>query len=221
VAVVVFDALGTLLELEPVRRRFVDAGAPPGALEAWVERILHTGASLTLLGDFHPFAELAESTLPTVLAQAGLGPGERGPLEALREEIAPYRDAAAALDVLDGAGVEAWILTNGADSGTRDALRRGGLEDRISGIVSIDDVRAFKPHRAAYAEAERRIDRAPDELWLIAAHAWDVLAGRTYGWHAVWIDRLERAWPLPHDEPEHRASDLASAARVVAAATRP
>jgi 2-haloacid dehalogenase len=79
--------------------------------------------------------------------------------------------------------------------------------------------RAFKPHRAAYAELERRAGVGPTELYLIAAHAWDVAAARSYGWNAVWVDRLEHRWPLPHDEPEYRASTLLEAAELVA--TRP
>lgn len=209
---VVWDALGTLLSVEPVRRACARAGAPEGAFDAWFERILHTGAALTLLGEFAPLGQIAESTLPTALAQLGLDPAGRGPLEALRQELVPEGDAAAALAVLEAAGVESFVLTNGGESSTREALRRGGIEERIRDVVSVEEVRRFKPDRAPYAEAERRVGSEP---WLIAAHAWDVLAARTYGWNAVWVDRLERRWPLPQDEPGHRAADLVQAAKIV------
>jgi 2-haloacid dehalogenase len=207
--VAIFDALGTLLDLTPVRDAF------PGPLEAWFERILHTGAALTLVGDFRPFAELAESTLPTALAQLGADPEEKGALEALRNEVRPAADAGRALDTL--AGLPVWVLTNGGAQSTREALARGELEGRIDDIVSIDDVRAFKPHRAAYSELERRAGVAPpSELWLIAAHAWDVFAAQAYGWNAIWVESLERRWPLPGGPPELRASTLAEAAELVA-----
>ena len=42
---VVFDSMGTLFELTPVRERLGAA-----ATEAWFERILHSAATLTVVG---------------------------------------------------------------------------------------------------------------------------------------------------------------------------
>lgn len=217
--VVFWDSLGTLLDLEPVRAPFAALGKPDG-LEAWFERIVHTGAALCLAGEFHPFAELAESTLPTALAQLGLSSGERGPLEALQLELRPHEDAAPALDVLEEAGIVSWVVTNGGADSTREALARGGVEDRFAGIVSIDEVEAWKPARAPYAEALRRAGAGPHEAWLVAAHGWDVHAAALLGLSAVWVDRLEREWPLPGEPPERRAPGLVEAARIVAATRR-
>ncbi|MGH3032541.1 MAG: haloacid dehalogenase, partial [Gaiellaceae bacterium] len=69
---VAFDAMGTLFELAPLRDRLRGLGAPEQTLEAWFGRLLHSAASLTLAGDFHAFAELAETSLRTALAQQGL-----------------------------------------------------------------------------------------------------------------------------------------------------
>jgi 2-haloacid dehalogenase len=219
VTVVLWDSLGTLLDLEPVRAPFAAAGKPQG-LEAWFERILHSGCALSLAGEFHPFAELAESTLPAALAQLGLPPDDRAPLEALQRELRPNDDVAPALDVLEDARIASWIVTNGGADSTREALARGGVEGRFAGIVSIDDVGAWKPARAPYAETLRRAGAEPHEAWLVAAHAWDVHAAALHGLNSVWVDRLEREWPLPGEPPERRASGLVEAARLVAA-TRP
>jgi 2-haloacid dehalogenase len=67
---VVFDAMGTLFDLEPLRPRVEAAGAPPAALEAWFERILHSGASLTLIEDFRPFSPHAEPRRAATLEEA-------------------------------------------------------------------------------------------------------------------------------------------------------
>jgi 2-haloacid dehalogenase len=212
--VVLWDSLGTLLSLAPVRDRFAALGKKE-ALEAWFERTVHTGAALSLAGEFHPFTEVAEATLPTALAKLDLPPDERGPLEALRQELRPHEDAAEALDVLDAAGIESWIVTNGGRESTLEALARGGLEERFRGVVSIDEVQVWKPAREPYEETLRRAGAEPDEAWLIAAHGWDVHAAALRGLHAVWLERLERRWPLPVAEPHHRASDLPGAARLV------
>ncbi len=68
---VVFDVMGTMFDLSPLRTRLTRAGAPEGAMEAWFGRMLHVAAMLTLVGEFRPFREVASSTLDSVLAQLG------------------------------------------------------------------------------------------------------------------------------------------------------
>lgn len=73
---VVFDVMGTLFDLAPVRRRLSELGAPEEALEAWFGRMLHSAASLTLVGEFHPFREIGRTTLLTTLAQLDVEPDQ-------------------------------------------------------------------------------------------------------------------------------------------------
>jgi FMN phosphatase YigB (HAD superfamily) len=49
------------------------------------------------------------------------------------------------------------------------------------------------------------------ELVLIAAHRWDVVGARAAGLQAVWIDRLEKRWPFPLDEPPRAAGSVEAA----------
>ncbi|HET7571525.1 MAG TPA: HAD hydrolase-like protein [Gaiellaceae bacterium] len=205
--VVLWDSLGTLLDLTPVRDRFPS----PDGFEVWLERTLHTGVALSLAGEFQPFEAVAEAALP---------PGVQGALDALRHELRPHADAEEALDVLDAAGIESWVVTNGGRDATLAALARGGLEERFRGVVSIDDVQAWKPAREPYAEALHRAGAEPAAAWLVAAHAWDVHAAALHGLHAVWVDRLEGRWPLPVAEADNRAGDLPGAARIVAGPAR-
>src|SRR5437764_8424944 len=93
---VVFDALGTLFDLEPARRALVDLGAPPIALDSWYQRILHEAATVTIVGSYHPFKELAATALKTTLAQLGLDPHRTEPLDALAE-LDAYPEAVDAL----------------------------------------------------------------------------------------------------------------------------
>lgn len=191
--VVLWDSLGTLLDVGPVRDRH------PG----WFERVLHHGAALTLLGEFAPFEAIAEAVDPEAF-------------QLLQRELRPRDDVADALHVLEEAGVESWIVTNGSRDSTEDAL--GDLTSRFGGIVSIDDVQQWKPAHAPYREVLRRAGVEARDACLIAAHAWDVRAATRYGMRAVWVDRLEQRWPLPGDPHEPRASSLPEAARLAAGA---
>jgi 2-haloacid dehalogenase len=66
--VVVFDVLGTLFSLDALRAKLTDACAPPATLEAWFERTQHGALTLTTVGEFRPFREVARAALQTTLA---------------------------------------------------------------------------------------------------------------------------------------------------------
>ena len=191
--VVLWDSLGTLLDVDPVRDRY------PG----WLERVLHHGAALTLVGEFAPFAELAEAANPDAFRMLG-------------EELRPHSDVADALDVLEESGIRSWIVTNGGRDSTEHALgeprvplRRHRLDRRRPALEAGEGAlpRDAAPRRCCAGAGVS-----------CAAHAWDVRAAVRYGLRAVWVDRLEVDWPLPGDPHEPSASSLTEAARLASRA---
>lgn len=207
---VVFDVMGTVFDLSPLRERLTKAGAPEGALEAWFGRMLHTAATLTLVGDFRPFREVASSTLSSVLEQLGGDVDRRDEVLEGLGELDPYHDAADAFARVREAGLRIATLTNGGEQHTRGLLARAGFADAVELVIAVDEVRAYKPHAAPYRHAASRLGLPIDRITLVAAHGWDVVGARAAGMGAVWVERLERRWPFPTDEPP-RAPDLVAA----------
>jgi 2-haloacid dehalogenase len=209
VSAVVFDAMGTLFDLAPLRERL---GAP--ALEAWFERVLHSAATLTRTYAFRPFDDVAEAAFRTTAARLDLvvEPGEA--LELL-SRLPPAPDAAAAIAAARATGAEVAILTNGTEQNTRTLLELAALP--VERVYATERVEAYKPAPAPYEYAAERLGLEPRQVTLVAAHGWDVLGALNAGLQAVWVDREEREWPFPLDEPR-RAATLVEA---VEAATRP
>src|ERR687892_377802 len=218
IQVVVFDVMGTMFDLAPVRRRLIELDAPDGALEAWFGRMLHSAAALTLVAEFRPFREVASTTLRTTLAQLGVDPGRADEVLQALGELDAYPETARAFDLLDDAGVPAVTLTNGGREHTDKLLERAGLRHRVQRVITVDEVEAYKPHREPYLHAARLLGLPPAALTLIAAHGWDVVGARAAGLGVVWIDRLEKRWPFPTDEPPS-AHDLVSAVELALASS--
>ncbi len=180
---VVFDAMGTLFDLAPVRERLGAA-----ATEAWFERILHSAATVTLIGDFVPFAELARTTLATTCAKLAIEADQDDVLAQLQQ--LPAADGAReALERAD----HAFVLTNGGRDGGEALVRNAGLEDLVERVFGVDEVRAYKPDPRPY----RLVLDAVGEATLVAAHAWDVVGAVRAGLQAVWVNGDERTWPFP------------------------
>jgi 2-haloacid dehalogenase len=203
---VAFDAVGTLFDLAPVRARLGES-----ALEAWMERILHSAASLTLAGVFVPFDELAASTLPTTAAMLHLELDEEDVLRALAE-LPAKPDARAALERVHELGGRTAVLTNGTRRYVENLLRLSDLTALVDCVVSVEDVRRYKPHPAVYLKTAEVLGLPPEHVRLVSAHGWDVVGAREVGLPAVWVNREEQIWPFPH-----RAGRLPDAPDLVAA----
>jgi 2-haloacid dehalogenase len=193
---VVFDSMGTLFELSPLHERLGTA-----ATEAWFERILHSAASLTMLGDFVPFAELARTTLATTCAKLSLDVDQRDVVAQL-EQLPPAADARAALERAD----RAFVLTNGGRKAGEQLLARAGLDGYVERVFGVDEVKAYKPDARPYRLV---LDEIGDAT-LVATHAWDCMGAVRAGLDAVWVDRGEQVWPFP-GEPVRSAPGLVEA----------
>jgi 2-haloacid dehalogenase len=193
---VVFDSMGTLFELSPLHERLGTA-----ATEAWFERILHSAASLTILGDFVPFAELARTTLATTCAKLSLDVDQRDVVAQL-EQLPPAADARAALERAD----RAFVLTNGGRKAGEQLLARAGLDGYVERVFGVDEVKAYKPDARPY----RLVLDEIGEATLVATHAWDCMGAVRAGLDAVWVDRGEQVWPFP-GEPVRSAPGLVEA----------
>jgi 2-haloacid dehalogenase len=210
-----FDVMGTLFDLGTVRERLEAAGAPPAALETWFSRTLHAVVSITAAGEFHPFPDVAEPTLRSVLAQLDLDPGQAPVIVAGLAELDPFDDVPAALERLAGAGVPALALTNGTEANTRKLLQRAGIEQHFAGVVSVEAVGAYKPVPAVYQRGAAELGLAPEQVTLVAAHAWDCFGARRAGMRDIWVQRLEREWPLPVQPSDDVVPDVAGAVEVL------
>lgn len=178
---IVFDAMGTLFQLSPLRDRLRSLGAAEPALEAWFGRLLHSAASLTLAGSYRPFPELAEAALRTTLLQLRLH--ESGADEVLPglAELPPYEGAEAALATARDAGLTVALLTNGAEENTRKLLEAGALDRYVDAVIAVDEVRAYKPAPEPYRHAAYRLGADPSDVYLVAAHGWDVVGALNAG----------------------------------------
>ena len=200
---VVFDAMGTLFDLAPLRDRLGAA-----ATEAWFERILHSAATLTIIGDFVPFKELARTTLATTCAKLGLDANQKDVLAQL-QRLPP---ADGAREALERAG-HAFVLTNGGREGGEALLEHAGLAHLVQRVFGVDEVQAYKPDPRPY----RLVLDTVGEATLVAAHAWDVAGAARAGMRAGWVDRDERVWPFPSEVVPHATVG----SLVDAVATRP
>jgi 2-haloacid dehalogenase len=112
-----------------------------------------------------------------------------------------HPDARPALERLAGSGLPVVTLTNGTAANTAAVLDRNGLGNLVSRVISVDEVRVWKPAAAPYLHAADVLGVEPHQLALVAAHAWDLHGAKHAGLLSGWVSRREGAFPATFDRP--------------------
>lgn len=213
---VLFDVNETLSDLEGLRARFEEVGAPGHLLETWFAGTLRDGIALAAAGGYADFRTVAREVLQGLLARVeGL---RDSPDQAAEGVLAGVGELDVHPDVPDGmrrlaaAGVRMATLTNGAADVAATLLQRAGLADLVERFLSVDEVQRWKPARKPYLHAAQQLGVPPEQCVLVAVHPWDIDGAKRAGLGAGWLDRRGDRYPGFFERPTAAGRTLAALA---------
>lgn len=213
--VVAFDAVETLFSLAPVADALRELGLGEPMLERFFSRMLRDAFALGCSGCYRPFAEMAHATL-SVLAPTLDGTEHAAVMQAFR--ILPaHPDVLPAFEILRNHGIRTTVLTNGSATLTTHLLAINDLSDQVERVVSVDEVNAWKPQPAPYRHAAASFGLRPDQMALVAVHAWDTHGARAAGLVTGWASRHEGSYSTVFDPPHAEGELLTHVATALAA----
>lgn len=215
---VAFDIIGTVFPLDPLRPTIQELGLPPAGLEGWFAAALRDAFALSASGDFRPFTEVLSAALDEVLAEQDLSPPQETKALLLeRMKSLPARpDAREAFGTLARAGIRILAVSNGAAASTRGLLEGARLADLVEHVVSVEEVKVFKPRREVYIHAAERAGLDPAQIALVAVHPWDIQGAKAAGLTGAYVS-AERPFPPSMRTPDISAETLSEAARTLVA----
>ena len=100
-----------------------------------------------------------------------------------------YPDATAVLTRLRDAGIARAILSNGEPAMLRDAVRAGGIEALLDGVLSVESAGVFKPDPRVYRLATDRFGLPAGQMAFVSSNPWDAFGARSFGFQVFWINR--------------------------------
>lgn len=214
--VIAFDIVGTVFPLAQLRPAIQALGLPATALEGWFAAGLRDAFALSAAGDFRPFATVLESALDEVLAGHGLTPAAsaRTALMGQFSHLPARPDAREAFEIAVQAGKPIIALSNGSGATTRSLLKQAGLDTLVAHVVSVDDIRIFKPRREIYDHAVRIARVKRRRLALVAVHAWDINGAKAAGLTTAYVS-AERPFSSVMRKPDVETATLADAVRTL------
>jgi 2-haloacid dehalogenase len=191
------DVYGTLIDTHGVIQALAaHLGDQARAFSTlWRTKQLEYSFRRGLMRDYRPFEACTREALAYTCSAFKLALGEEG-LEAL---LAAYRtlpafpDAKAGLARAKEAGFRLFAFSNGTAEAVDQVLLHAGIRDFFLDVVSVDEVRSFKPDPAVYAHFLRRAEVPGSEAWMVSSNPFDVLGALGAGMRSAWIRRSPEA----------------------------
>lgn len=205
VTAAVFDAYGTLFDVNAAVQRHADAVGPDAGrmAELWRTKQIEYSWTLSLMGRYVPFWELTERALDYVLAlHPEVDRGLRDTLLDAYRDLDAYPEVPGVLARLRERGIRTAILTNGNTAMVERAVAAAGLAPHLDAVISVDDAKVFKTHPQAYRIALDRLGVSSGEVLFCSSNRWDIAGAAAFGLTGVWVNRRG----MPDEYPDLRPS---------------
>ena len=204
---IVFDIIGTCFSLGTVREALTRAGAPDHTLPLWFAQSLRDAFALSQAGGYQPLKSILKAELPRTLGQleGSIAPDQVEQVLAAFGQLEPQPGLTELIPALASQGWRILALTNSSVDSVRSLLQRADLLTHFSALLSTDQVRKMKPHPEVYELAHRE---AQGEIWMVAAHAWDIQGAVQAGFRTVFVSGLERGYLDVYPKPDITVAKL-------------
>ncbi len=198
----VFDAYGTLFDFASAATGCADVlGAKAAPLTAlWRDKQLQYAWLRALQGRYAPFWQVTGEALDYALETLDLPQdGDlRTRLLELYRVLGTFPEVPEVLRRLRGAGFVTAILSNGSPDMLDSAVESAGLGGHLDAVLSVDEVRTFKPDPRVYQLAVDRLGLPAEAIAFQSSNAWDAHAAAAFGMRVVWCNRYgQRRERLP------------------------
>lgn len=214
-----FDVYGTIINTSGVYNlleTFMGEKAKP-FMDAWRNKQLEYSFRRGLMNKYADFSICTRHALEfcCLAFQIELSSGQKDALMEEYEVLPAFPDVEAGLKSLRESGYKLYAFSNGSESAISGLLKNANIMEYFHGIVSVEDVKMFKPSPLVYAHFNKKTNSAVPDSWLISSNPFDVIGAISYGMRSAWVQRSSEAvfdpWGIEPTTIIEKISDLHSA----------
>ena len=193
-AAIGFDIYGTLvdpLEMNEHLRPIVGEELANRFSELWREKQIEYTFRRALMRRYEDFGVCTRQALihtANVLG-ASLSEDEQEKLIEEYQNLRTFPDVIPGIEALKSRGHTLVAFSNGVEATARTLLKRTGVLSHLQGVVSVDDLKTFKPDPEVYHYLAQRLGTNTSETWLVSSNPFDVIGAKAAGLMAAWIQR--------------------------------
>jgi 2-haloacid dehalogenase len=193
-----FDAYGTLFDvhsvISAVNEKFPGQG--PAVSAGWRTRQLEYTWLRSLMGRYEDFWHVTESALVATCnaLKLPLDAAVQGQLMEAYLHLDTFPEVKQALKALSHLSLS--ILSNGSPKMLKAVVESAGLQGIFAHIISVDEVKIFKPAPVVYELAVKKTGVDKDHIGFVSSNFWDDAGAKAFGLRTHWINRAG----VPPDE---------------------
>ena len=218
--VIFFDVNETLLSLDPLKKSVGEAlGGRDDLLPLWFSTMLHYSLVETLSDNYHSFGEIGTAALMMVAETQGIELDYEDAKEAIVtpfHSLPPHPDVVESLKTLKKDGFRIVSLTNSSAVGMETQFKNAGLTDLFEKRYSIETIKKYKPHPDTYRMVLDDLGVKPEEVLMVAAHAWDLAGAKNVGLQTAFVSRPGKTLYPNVARPDYVVNDLSVLVRCLA-----
>jgi len=209
---IVFDVNETLLDLNALNPHFERLFGSARVKGDWFKQVVQSALVATILGQTGDtdFGQMGRLALDMIALRHGvnLSDDDRQAILGTMLKLPPHPEVPSALQKLKDAGIRMAALTNSSHTAANAQLNNAGLAPFMDKIMSVQSCGKFKPAIEVYQMAAEQLEESPDNLWLVAAHEWDIAGAQNAGWRGAFITRPGMVVAPQARQPEIIGADM-------------
>lgn len=219
-----FDVYGTLIDTagiaEALREHVGEQASAFAAL--WRSKQLEYAFRRGLMDRYRDFGVCTRHALDYCCLhfKAPISKGDKDTLLERYLFLPAFADAQPGLASLRQAGFRLFAFSMGRLDDVTALLNHAQLRDYFAGIISLEEIRCYKPSPVAYTHFVEKAGAAPADAWLVSGNPFDVLGAVSAGICGAWVKRSPDAILDPWEiAPTVVAEDLPGLCEILVART--
>ena len=194
---IAFDVYGTLIDTQGVvsELRALAGDRADVFAQTWREKQLEYTFRRGLMRRYENFAVCTRQALDYCCAhyELSFSPEQKNQLLEAYKTLPAFDDVEDGLTMLHGKGHRLFAFSNGTASAVDTLLVNAGIRDFFDSVISVDDLKTFKPTPDVYQHFLQQSGAEPSESWLISSNPFDVIGAANVGMLTAWLRRSEKA----------------------------
>ncbi|MBO1511069.1 haloacid dehalogenase type II [Metabacillus bambusae] len=200
----VFDVYGTLFDVYSVKEKcdelFDGKGEEISIL--WRQKQLEYSFLRQLMGQYEPFIDITRDSLKYAINKLNLEYNQEKELVLLEEykNLSHYPEVETVLKEMKPKKLA--VFSNGSRDMLEPLIQNSGLSSLFDEIISVDDIKQYKPTPASYSYCLKVLGLEREEILFMSSNGWDISGAKNFGFKTAWINRnklpIEELNQKPH-----------------------
>jgi 2-haloacid dehalogenase len=207
----VYDAYGTLFDVHSVSVKAESEfrGYGKTISELWRKKQVEYFMLHQLTSNYKPFSVVTRNALLYTLKKLSL-PSNEDALQLLMQsylELEIYDEVRTILETLHNQNKKQIIFSNGNYEMLEPLVEKRELNHFLD-VLSVNDVKQYKPAPAAYQYALETLGVEPHEVLFMSSNFWDITGASSFGFKTAWINRAGHEIDELGIKPDYIYKDL-------------